>query len=162
MNQELLKSLFDYHKNGYFIRKKTTSRLGKAGSIAGVLDKKMGYIRVGISKKYYLLHRLIFMMHYGYMPDEVDHINGNKLDNRIDNLRAASKSQNLRNRPRNINNTSGYKNVSWNKNHEKWSVTLSYNGKKKYIGYFEDIELADLVAQEARNKYHKHFSYQGV
>lgn len=162
ITQELLQSMFDYHEDGYFIRKKTTSRLGKAGDIAGMLDKKIGYIRVGLFGKNYLIHRLIFMMHHGFMPDEVDHVNGNKLDNRIENLRAATKSENLRNRPTNSNNTSGCKNVSWNKSHEKWSVTLSYNGKKNHIGYFEDLDLADLVAREARNKYHKNFAYQGV
>lgn len=162
ITQESLKQLFDYHPNGQLIRKKTTSRLGKSGNVAGFLDKKIGYLRVGIGKKQYLVHRIIFMIQNGYMPQETDHINGNKLDNRIENLRTASKSENLRNRSFNINNSSGYKNVSWSKNHDKWSVTLSYDGKKHHIGYFQDLELADLVAQEARNKHHKQFAYYGV
>jgi hypothetical protein len=151
---------YDY-QDGQLIRKKTTSRLGKAGDVAGFFDKKIGYLRVGIRGKHYLVHRIIFMMHNGYMPEEADHINGNKLDNRIENLRSASKSENLRNRASNKNNQSGYKNVAWHKQHKKWSVTLNYDGSKHHIGYFEDLELADLVAQEARDKYHKQFSYKG-
>jgi len=158
VTQELLQSMFDYHEDGYFIRKKTTSRLGKAGNVAGMLDKNVGYVRVGLAGKNWLLHRLIYMMHYGYMPDEVDHVNGNKLDNKIENLRAATKIENQRNRTSNSNNTSGHKNVSWSKCHKKWSVTLSYARKKNHIGYFEDVELADLVAQEARDKYHGRFA----
>jgi uncharacterized Fe-S cluster-containing protein len=157
ITQNLLKELFDY-EDGKLIRKVSRSRTAKAGDIAGSLDKTSGYYRIGIKGKWHLLHRIIFMYHNGSMPEFVDHINGIPTDNRIENLRVATKIENSRNRAKHSNNTSGRKNVSWHKQHNKWSVTISAEGKKKHIGYFEDFELADLVAMEARDKYHGQFA----
>jgi hypothetical protein len=157
VTQEFLMTLFDY-ANGALVRKISRSRLAKAGDVAGCFDKKLGYHRVLIQGKSYLLHRIIFMHQHGYMPEYVDHINGDATDNRIENLRVATKIENSRNRAKHSNNTSGRKNVSWHKQHNKWSVTISAEGKKKHIGYFEDFELADLVAMEARDKYHGQFA----
>jgi hypothetical protein len=97
-------------------------------------------------------------MHHGYLPYHVDHINGIKNDNRIENLRPASKAENSYNSKLKKNNTSGIKSVRWNKINKVWMVTLGVNGKAKYFGSFKDIELAELVAIEARNKYHGQFA----
>jgi hypothetical protein len=158
ITQEKLKELFTY-QNGKLVRKISTARLAKIGDIAGNYDKKLGYNRLSIQGKSYLLHRIIFLYHYGYMPKILDHINGIKTDNRIENLRPASQEENARNRQKNRNNASGYKNVSWHKQHNKWSVTIYIKGNKKHFGYFEDIDLADLVAKEARSKFHGQFAH---
>ena len=92
------------------------------------------------------------------MPKIVDHIDGNKLNNKIDNLRVANNTQNQQNAKINIKNTSGYKNVSLCPQTKKWAVKISVDGLRKTIGRFDDVELADLVAQEARKKYHKEFA----
>ena len=156
INKEILNFLFDY-KDGELYWKFSLSCKSPKGTIAGSI-KHDGYRRIGLNKKVYLAHRLIFMMFYGYMPEIVDHIDGNKLNNKIENLRGATKSQNCQNQKLPIDNTSGYKNVRWNKTKARWCVNLRVRNKNIHIGYYKDIELADLVAQEARDKYHKEFA----
>ena len=156
ITKEILNFLFDY-KDGELYWKFSLSCKSPKGTIAGSI-KHDKYRRIGLNKKSYLAHRLIFMMFHGYLPKFVDHIDGNKLNNRIENLREATHAQNMKNQKISISNTSGYKNVSWNKKQKKWRVALKVNYKDLEIGYFKDIELADLVAQEARDKYHKEFA----
>ena len=103
-------------------------------------------------------HRLIFMLHNGFMPQEIDHINGDRADNRIENLRAVTRSENQCNRGVLANNTSGYAGVSWHKKSKAWVVRVMKNGKTRMLGYFKDIELAGLVAEEARSLYHGKFA----
>jgi hypothetical protein len=120
-----------------------------AGSI-----HKTGYRHITWRGKVHKAHRLIFMLHYGYLPPEVDHINGNRADNRIENLRPATRSENQCNRNALASNTSGYPGVSWHKASKAWVVRVMKNGKSNLIGYFKDLELAGLVATEARSLYH--------
>jgi len=94
------------------------------------------------------------MLHHGYLPPEVDHINGDRADNRIENLRPATRSENQCNRNALASNTSGYPGVSWHKASKAWLVRVMKNGKSHLIGYFKDLELAGLVATEARSLYH--------
>jgi hypothetical protein len=155
LTQDYIKSLFEY-KDGNLIwlvdRKKT--KIGdKAGSLKG-----SGYIATGIDRKYYLNHRLIFLYHYGWLPKKIDHIDTNNLNNSIENLRPATDSQNAQNRKISSRNKSGYKNICWDKNAKKWSVRIRSQGNYRYFGLFDDIELADLVAQEARDKYNGNFA----
>jgi hypothetical protein len=154
---EHLQKIFDY-KNGQLIRKVDSARLAKAGSFAGFLDEKSGYYRVGVKGKTYLVHRVIFFLHHGFLPEFLDHINGIRTDNRIENLRVATKQQNCQNRAKHRNNSSGLKNVSWHKERKKWGVSIHVHERKRHFGYFEDLELADLVSQEARDKYHGQFA----
>jgi len=93
------------------------------------------------------------------MPLEVDHIDADRHNNQIENLRAATSAQNQRNKPLQRNNTSGHKNVRWANG--KWAVELKINGKAKYFGRFEDLELAALMASEVRDKYHGEFARHG-
>jgi hypothetical protein len=92
------------------------------------------------------------------LPNFIDHIDCNKSNNKIENLRVATKSQNQCNRAITLLNKSGVKNVSWSKDRKEWVVQISVNGKKKFIGRYKDLELADLVAQEARDKFHGKFA----
>ena len=155
LTQEYLHSLF-YYKDGNLYSKinryKTTIR--KNDLIKCYL--KSGYLRTCINYKSYRIHRLIFMMHHGYLPKQIDHINGIKDDNRIENLRAATQSQNLFNRTLTKSNTSGVKNVTFEQN--KYRVRLRINKKLINIGTFDNLELAELVAIEARDKYHGEFA----
>jgi len=115
---------------------------------------KTGYRHITWQGKIQKAHRLIFMLHHGYMPPEVDHINGDRADNRIENLRAANRSENQCNRFALASNTSGYPGVSWHKKSKAWLVRVMKNGKTHMVGYFKDLELAGLVAAEARAKFH--------
>jgi hypothetical protein len=158
LTKEYLHNLFEYSEGKLYWKKSVPRR--KAGTQAGCVHPE-GYCFVTINYKKYLVHRIIFMMHFGYLSSEIDHIDNNKANNNIDNLRPATRQQNKNNTGITVANTSGYKNVSWNKKTQKWKVELRVNEKKKYIGLFEDLELADLVAFTAREKYHGEFVNHG-
>lgn len=158
--QKLLQEIFSY-EDGNLIWKQQTGRRISVGNIAG--RNCHGYRMIGLFQKQYMAHRLIFMFHHGYFPAEVDHIDGNKSNNKIENLRAATHAENLRNQKLRSDSVSGHKNVYWSKREQKWRVGIVVNKKQKHIGYFKDRELAELVAIESSNLYHKEFSaFKGV
>ena len=96
------------------------------------------------------------MWHNGYFPIQVDHVNNNKTDNRIENLRPATNGQNRQNTSIQKNNTSGFKGVYKQKN--KWRVRLMIEGKSKSFGLYNDIDYAKFVADVMRHKYHQEFA----
>ena len=156
-----LHELFDY-KDGNLIWKIAKSRRVKAGDIAGSLNE-YGYIMIGFNGSVYRAHRLIYFYHNGYFPLFIDHIDGNKSNNKIENLRSVTISQNAMNQKISTRNSSGVKGVMWHKRDKKWVVQLKVNSKCHSFGYYDDKELAELVAMEATNKLHKQFSaYKGV
>ena len=159
MDAAMLHELFEY-RDGNLYWKVAKARNIKAGNKAGHLNYH-GYVTITINQKHYAAHRLVYIMHYGCVNSDIDHINGIKNDNRIENLRLASKSQNNQNTKLRKNNTSGVKGVSWHKQNKKWRVCIRLNGKQKTIGCYEDIEFASLVAEEARNKYHGSYANHG-
>lgn len=118
------------------------------GTEAGCYTGEGQYKRVQLQGKRYLMHRVIFLMHYGYLPTEVDHRDGDIHNNRIENLRAATSSQNKCNKL-----SKGY-----GLHQGRWRVRLVVNGKQRHFGSFEDEDLAALVASEAKEKYHREFS----
>ena len=151
----MLHELFEY-KNGVLYskidRKQSTI---KKGDVVGGINSK-GYLRTCIACKSYKVHRLIFMMFYGYMPTEIDHVNGIKTDNRIENLRKANHSQNQSNKSKTKRNSTGKKGIT--SEYGKWRVRVGINKKTINVGIFEDLELAELVATEARSKFHGNFA----
>ena len=150
LNKNQIINIFEY-KDGELIRRKN-------GNVMRSTSKE-GYYRARINNKNYLVHRLIFMMHHGYLPKIVDHINGNTTDNRIENLRAANDNQNVWNRRLNSNSLSKIKGIRLQ--HGKWSARIQANKKSIYLGLFNDLELAELVVMEARDKYHVGFVNHG-
>jgi HNH endonuclease len=151
LTQEHLNTIFEY-KDGELHWKIANNRKVKVGTIAGYVDAG-GYKNTKVCGKQLKNHRLIFLIHYGYLPKMIDHIDGNTLNNRIENLREATPKQNQQNSKLRKNNSSGYRNVYWSKAAQKWQVYCRINGSMKHFGLFNDLELADLVAQEVRNKY---------
>lgn len=161
VTKELLHKLFDYREDGNLVRKHSTGGNGNyAGKVIGCVPKSKNnkYVTTQIKGQHWCVHKLIYLYHYGHVPEQLDHINRNKLDNRIENLRPATSVQNASNRNLFKNNTSGCKGVSFKKETGKWFVYVNVNKKRKNIGYFEDLELAELVAIEARDKYHGKFA----
>ena len=156
LTQEYVKSLFEY-KDGVFVHK-TAKAKGKCkvGDEVGNLTSS-GYKRVMINYKEYPLHRIIFLWHYGYIPKIIDHKDGNPINNNIDNLRPVEHYQNMQNRRLQKTNTSGCKNVSWNKKYNQWQIHVRAN-KKTHCYYAKDFELAELIAHEARDLYHGRFA----
>lgn len=106
-----------------------------------------------------LCHRIAWALHYGYWPEQsIDHINGDGFDNRISNLRLATRSQNGRNRGKNANNTSGFKGVSWHSVARKWRAATRINGRRIHIGSFDSAEEAgaayDRLAREEHGEFY--------
>lgn len=157
ITKELLHTLFEY-KNGELYWEKST-RTGWNGNPVGSL-KPSKYKQVQINKKMYLVHRLIFLYHHGHLPDCIDHIDNNQLNNCIENLREATKSQNAINRKL-VGGSSGIKGISWKKREGKWVVRLQINGVRKEFGSYYDIDYAKFVIDAMRYKYHKEFANHG-
>ena len=156
LSQNYLKKLFDY-KDGNLYWKMSLSNRVKIGKKTGFLTTT-GYLQTCINKTTYLNHRLIYIWHYGIEPQFIDHIDNNRLNNSIENLREITISNNCKNGKLRKNNKSGVKNVHWYKRDAKWSVDLKINKKLKNFGKYNDLELAELVAQEARKLYYGAYS----
>jgi len=164
ITQERLKELFDYREDGNLVRNVAVE--GPSGQVGRVVGFKLKdparpekiYMATKINGQHYCIHKLIWLWHYGILPEQLDHINRNSLDNRVENLRLATASENMMNRKTFKNNTSGCRGVSWHKRLQKWGVSVSVAGKQKHLGYFEDFELAELVSIQARDLYHGRFA----
>lgn len=149
------------YKDGKLFWIKNPQNSKAIGKEAGYIRSQDGYKSLMIGGKNYLSHRIVFLIHYGYMPKYIDHIDNNRTNNVIENLRECSNGQNMCNMIKRSDNTTGVKNLYWDKKRQKWRVALNVNCKQKHIGYFDNFEFAELVAIEARNKYHKEFANHG-
>ena len=158
VSMDYLKSLYTY-KNGELFWKVNKGSV-KAGDKVGYFNGR--YFVSKLDGKLQQLSRLIFTYHNGYIPKYIDHINGNTKDNRIENLREVTAAQNNHNRAIAKNNKSGVKGLSFSKASKKWKAQIEINYKQIHLGYFVDKELAELVINEARNKYHGQYAFNGV
>lgn len=127
----------------------------RAGTLTSGKSGKV-YEMIVIDYKKYKCHRIIFKMFYGFDPREVDHINGNGLDNRIENLRSVSSIENQRNLRLQNHNTSGVAGVCFNKTFNKWWAYMKINGKQKSLGYFELFENAVEARRKGEIEYNFH------
>lgn len=143
---------------GKVIRKVNLGKY-KAGTIAGNKNYK-GYIIIEHKNKAHRAHRIIWNMFRGPIPDnmEIDHINGIRDDNRLVNLRLATRSQNASNSKRSIRNTSGYIGVRLNQTGKKWISEIKINNKKKRLGLFNTKEEAYDARLKAESIYHGEFA----
>lgn len=142
--KELQDSLDYDPESGEFTRRATTSINPKVreGAVAGTSDTA-GYINIRIGKARYLAHRLAWLYTYGEFPEgDLDHINGIKSDNRISNLREATRSQNMANTGTPKHNSSGTKGVCFDKANKKWMAYLQINKQFKNLGRFDSKEAA--------------------
>ena len=155
ITQNQVKELFEYRDGELFWR--VSQGRSKIGNKTGTLNSD-GYLHTIISKKAYKNHRIIFLMFHGYLPKFIDHIDGNRSNNIINNLREATRAQNTCNAKTPSTNTSGVKGVCWSKRDRKWLVQLCVEGKKKYFGCYHDIKVAKFIVETMRHKYHKEFA----
>ena len=156
ITKDLINESLEY-RNGRFFWK-AVKRGVRIGEEAGTHDKS-GYRCVVIDQKSYKVHRLIFLLHHGYLPEIIDHVNGITDDNRIENLRAATQSQNKSNRGKTKANTSGFKGVFKAQKPGKWRAQIKANGKSIGLGQFFNKEDAYKKYLQAAKKYHGEFAH---
>lgn len=125
-----------------------------AGREAGTLSH--GYRMINLNGSFSRAHRIIYFIEHGVFPKNIDHINGNKLDNRIVNLRPATRSQNMMNRPKQKNNLSGMKGVSLRRG--LWRARITVQRKEHFLGWFKTKEEAFEAYQKAAGEYHGEFA----
>ena len=150
LNQYEVLNYFNYKDGNLYKRFKEDKPMGS------LTDE--GYVVVGFNKKSQFAHRVIFLMFNGYLPSCIDHIDGNKSNNRIENLRPATAKTNGYNQFIRQKTSSGIKNVTWHKIAKKWQVKFSADGHVKYFGLYNDIDYAKFVADAMRYKYHGNFA----
>ena len=157
INVSRLRELFGYAEGGLYW--KVDKGRAKQGDKA--YANSMGYKVLKFDGTAYLEHRLVWAWHFGECPEFIDHIDNDPKNNRVENLRAASFSENMRNATLGRKNTSGVKGVYWCKSKKKWKAVLNYDGKQNYLGRFNDLAEAANVVSLARQKYHGIFANNG-
>ena len=160
ITQDFLRQLFDYDASTGRLIWRSSSRGHKAGEVAGTVQKGRGYRQVcissGASEVVTLEHRLVFLFHHGYLPKQIDHINLDKGDNRIENLRPADASTNQMNIGPRCNSKTGIKGVTWDASRCKWKATIKVNGKRYFLGRFPSLDEAHEARKAAQ---HLHGAY---
>lgn len=156
LTQQRLKELLSYDpETGLFINLTQRRPQAKIGSVAGCKNNN-GYIRIMIDGKLYQSHRIAWLYVYGELPEnDLDHINEIKDDNRICNLRLDTNQENPHNisRPQ-VNNTSGFRGVSWHKWNKKWVARIKLNGKTQHLGFFDTAKEAHEAYLKAKREIH--------
>ena len=150
---DLLHELFEYRDGELLWRVSGNGR--RIGMPAGSVNRD-GYRRIKINYKLYAVHRLVWVMHGNDPVPFVDHINGDVLDNRIENLRAATHSQNCMNRRVRFDSKSGVKGVTWKKN--KWYTCVILDYKRHSAGSFDNKEEAIAALDNLRKELHGEFA----
>jgi hypothetical protein len=130
-----------------------------AGHLAGAIDSK-GYWRIALWKRHYRAHRLAFLYVKGRLPDgDVDHVDGDRLNNRFSNLREATRVQNLWNTQAHKDSRTGVKGVHWHDRANKYQARIYLNGKTVSLGLFSTVEAASAAYQKASREAHGDFSH---
>jgi hypothetical protein len=168
LTADCVRSILDYDpETGIFrwkwregLRKSDNTR--RAEKVAGSLTSN-GYIALRINRQDYQAHRLVWLYVHGVWPaDQIDHINGDRADNRIANLREATNQENARNADLRKTNSTGVVGVYWDKRHQKYYAGIIVNDKSIYLGLFSTLEEAAIVRAAAEIKYFGGFRNQSA
>lgn len=152
---ERVRELYVYEpETGKFFRRFTAGgRVG--GSEAGTSKDSRGYFQMSVDGRLFLCHRVAWLYVHGEWPGIIDHINGDRLDNRIANLRPATHSQNMQNRRGpNVGNTAGLLGASWKSSNRRWVAQIVVDGRKVHIGYYDTALAAHLAYLTAKRREH--------
>ena len=156
LTQSRLKELLQLSDEHFFIWKKSNSNAAKIGNIAGTVTGH-GYRVIKLDGNRYYAHRLSWLWHYGEFPKgQIDHINHNRLDNRIDNLRAVSNQDNHRNETLSTNNSSGFTGVCFATREKRFRAHIKVDFKQIHLGHFKELSDAVLARIKAEEKYGFH------
>jgi len=162
LTQERLKELLTYKEDGMFINNFTRGR-AKKHSIAGSFVKAspghgLGYFKIMLDGKLYATHHLVWLYHTGTFPtDCIDHTDRDTTNNKISNLREATRSQNGFNRNLSSNNKSGYNGLHWCNTHNRWISQIRVMGVVVSKGYFKNKTLAIKKHIEESKRHHLKF-----
>jgi hypothetical protein len=157
--QEELHKFFEYEEGNLYWKFKPNRRI-KIGSKAGYLHST-GYVHLRINSVSYKMHRIIWAYHYGAIPSnlQIDHIDGDRVNNTIGNLRLATQSQNKSNNKRAYRNSkSNILGVYWVTRDKKWSTEIRLNGKTIRLGYFVNQKDAIAARKTAELQYFGEFA----
>ena len=154
LTYDRLRELLAYNpKTGKFFRRMSRGPT-KAGHEAGCTQPN-GYVQIRIDRNLYYAHRLAWLYTHGYMPEnDLDHIDRDPGNNRIENLREVSHACNLRNCGNRTHNTSGVNGIGWKKSIGKWIAQISANQRNFYLGCYDDFDdavCARLAAEQCLN-----------
>ena len=162
LNQELIRELFDYRDGELYW--KVSPKIGvNIGDEAGHVEVR-GYKVIKILGRKYKAHRLVFLYHHGYIPkppEFIDHIDNDRLNNKIENLRVATRAQNNQNAKIRKDNTSGVKGITWCKKNKKW-ITQVQTNSVRWRKIFNTLDEAKVAIEEHRKLKHKEFTNHGV
>jgi len=150
LSRDYLRRVLRYDMDtGEFVWLLALSRNVEAGSKAGCL-RQDGYRVICVGRRRYPEHRLAWLYVHGeWPPDDIDHINGDRADNRLANLRLATRTMNNGNSKRRTDNTSGHKGVYWNAQRGKWQAKIRRKGVEKHLGLFDDKAAAAAAYRRA-------------
>ena len=164
LTQDFLKKRFYYNKKtGIVFNRKTNGPRSKVGSKVGSIHPertrhRTKYLQVGINYHTYLLHRVIWIYYYGYLPKDklTDHIDGDGLNNKINNLRLVDAKESMKNGRRPKNNTSGVCGVIFRHKNKKWEAFIKVNRQFIFLGTFIHKRSAIRARKKAEIKYRFH------
>ena len=157
LTQARVKELFEYREDGNLYWKIKPSRSTNIGDIAG-WNNGGGYKKVRVNKKPEFVHRLIFLYHHGWLPKFVDHEDVDPCNNRISNLRSATRADNARNKSKQQNNTTGYTGVFFRKDSNKFRAIIGMHGKLVHLGTYKTAKEAAFAYNEAAIRLHGEFA----
>jgi len=158
ITQERLKEVLHYDPGtGIFTNKITRGSRSVLGSEPGCICTDTGYIVMNVDYCKYSAHRLAFLYMNGELPKiQTDHINGVRSDNRWDNLREVTASENQQNQRKSKRNKSGFTGVSWDKQTSKWHAQIMAGNKVIHLGHFDEKKDAIKARAAANIKYGFH------
>jgi hypothetical protein len=134
-----------------------TAAKGRQAGFLVVFPHGLKYMRLKIDGRLHQAHRVIWALVYGSWPvNHIDHIDGNGLNNRIENLRDVDAAGNAKNRKRYDRNTSGVSGVTWSKNRSRWVARIRVNGRLIHLGSFTDLSDASNARSKAEASYGFH------
>lgn len=149
-----VQELFEY-RDGSLINRVRRGPFSFAGRPAGSINGN-GYLQTWVDGHSFRIHTLVWFLHRQEWPVEVDHINGIRTDNRIENRREVTRRENMRNKRVSVANSSGITGVGWSSAKQKWRACIKVDGKFIHLGYFEEKRAAIAAREEANRKYGFH------
>lgn len=159
--KEYFDEYFSYNPESGSLTWRVKKSRDPVGGVAGKADHE-GYLIVGLNGVRHRAHRIIWVMVTGDIPDQIDHQNGRRDDNRWVNLRNVTNQENSRNQKLKCTNSSGFAGVSWHKRFCKWVAHIRIDGRAKFLGSFNNIDDAVNSRRNAEDIYGFHENHGSI